>query len=270
MRQWQVKIGSLGILIILLALLAQLTRSPQLAQSTTPGPIQILAAAGTRGPMTEIAQIYAQQHGVPIDLHFGGTGSLLGQLLIHPAGDGFLAADAQQLDIAADHGLIDERLILATQRPVLAVAAGNPRGIQDLHDLLRDDVRFAIAHPEAAAIGSLTHKAFDQLNLWEAVRSSVTVMKPSVTDLTTDLRTGAVDAVIIWDHSVSLLAQAGYTTHIIDVPLFNDLTSDLSLGLLNTSQQPTQMVAFARWLASPTGGQVIFKNHGFSAPPAAP
>ena len=48
---------------------------------------------------------------------------------------------------------------LARMHPVLAVAAGNPKKIASLDDLLRPDVSLAQANPEVAAIGKVTHDA---------------------------------------------------------------------------------------------------------------
>ena len=39
--------------------------------------------------MVEAAAAYEAQHAIRINLHFGGTGTLLGNLLIHNHGDGF-------------------------------------------------------------------------------------------------------------------------------------------------------------------------------------
>ena len=131
---------------------------------------------------------------------------------------GFLAADTEHLRKAAARDLIFPYMPIASQSPILAVAAGNPKGIHTLEDLLRQDVRFALAHPESASIGALTKTALEAIGLWSRIQAAATVMKPSVTDLTTDLRTGAVDAVIIWDNSLALLKRSGFLAASVPVP----------------------------------------------------
>ena len=80
---------------------------------------------------------------------------------------------------------------------MIAVKNGNPLGIRTIDDLARPDVRAALANPEAASIGRVVKATLGER--WRQLADKATVMKPTVTEIATDLSLGAVDAAIVWD-----------------------------------------------------------------------
>lgn len=139
-------------LALLLALLAGCAPSPQAKGR----PLLVFCAANLKKPVEAAAQQFLSDTGVEVQLQFGGSGTLISQLRAAKLGDLFLASDQGSMEDAKRLDLVREILPLAKQHPVIAVQAGNPKHIRTLDDLLRPDVRVALANPEAASIGRVT------------------------------------------------------------------------------------------------------------------
>ena len=84
-------------------------------------------------------------------------------------------------------------------RPVIITAAGNPKKIGVLNDLLRSDVRVALANPDQAAIGRTLRTLLQKTGQWSEFEKHAAVLKPTVNDLANDVKVGSVDAAIVWD-----------------------------------------------------------------------
>ncbi|MEP6669518.1 MAG: substrate-binding domain-containing protein [Chthoniobacter sp.] len=220
--------------------------------------LTIYCAAGLKKPVDAIAEQYRQETGVEVRLQFGGTGTLLSALRVAKQGDLFIAADEGSVADARKGDTIREVLPLAVQHPVIAVHKGNPKNVLALADLLRDDVKVALANPEAASISRVSRKALGET--WEKLAAHATVMKPTVTEIAADVSLGTVDAGIIWDATAAQFKE----TQAIDVPELEKSKENASACVLSFSTQPTAALRFARYLTAPEKGGAIFKENGFT------
>ncbi|MGN6545091.1 MAG: molybdate ABC transporter substrate-binding protein [Aureliella sp.] len=235
----------------------------------------IMAAAGLREPMEQIAAEYEREHGVRIDLQFGGSNSLLNQLQIDriSAPDLFLAADQSYTLLAVEKGLAKETLPVATQRPVVIVRKDSPVKIATLDDLFTERLRLSIADPDQAAIGRTVKAALLAISdeHWNRLEQQVArwgVFKPTVNDVAGDVQIGAVDAGIVWDTTVSSPAYQK-TLNVIQLPELSNRSEQVTLALLLASKQPDEARKFARYLTDSERGLRIFREHGFGPVPVA-
>lgn len=238
----------------------QLSGTAQPAGSTQTG-LMVYCAAGLKQPVEHISKQFQTDQKTEVGLQYGGTATLLSQLRLASTGDIFIAADKGALDDARKAGVIQEVIPLVRQRPVLAVRAGNPLGLHKLEDLFRTDVKVAIANPEAASIGKLTRKALGPD--WERFSKHVTVMKPTVTEIAADLSIGAVDAAILWNSTVPQFKNI----QAVEIPALSAFEDIVSVAVLTSSKNPTQALAFARYLAAPEKGGAVFLKNGFDTIP---
>ena len=257
-------------LAILIVLAFMVTSKPDVMPDAGDGSgpraeLIIHTAAGLKGPMTELAFAYERAYGVKVDLRFGGSGTLMANIELNPLGDAFLSADINHLHKAHSKGLVKEILDIAQQRPIIAVPTGNPKNITSIDDLLKNDVRFGIANPDAAAVGTITKKALEATGQWEAVSKAAAVMKPTVNEVATDLKIGTLDAAIIWDSTVALINREQEVAEVIVPSNFKTDGGEVALGILDNSKQPTLALHFARWISSPERGAPVFTKHGFVA-----
>lgn len=228
-------------------------------------------AAGIRVPVEEVAAEYEEKYGVHIELQYGGSNTLLNQIQVNKYGtsDLYLAADDFYTDKAHDEGLAQETLSIAYMRPVIAVAKDNPKNIQSIRDLLKEDIRVSLGSPEQAAVGRAVRKRLkphqvDDSDLWTKLEEHVTdvgVFKPTVNDVANDVVIGTADAGIVWDSTV---AMPKYAEKLIGIPV-DELDGDpnlISICVLTSSKQPTAALKFARYLSARDRGLPVFKKYG--------
>ena len=94
------------------------------------GELVVYCAAGLKKPVEELAANSQRETGTAIRLQYGGSGTLLSAIRLARKGDLFLSADEASLADARKFDAIREVVPFVRQRPVIAVRAGNPRGIR--------------------------------------------------------------------------------------------------------------------------------------------
>ncbi len=219
-------------------------------------------AAGMRPAIERIAMEYKNEYGVSVQLQYGGSNTLLSQLEVAKIGDLYLAADDSYIKLARQKGLVQEDVPVATMRPVIAVAAGNPKAIHGVDDLVRSDVRVALGNPDQGAIGQVTRRLLKDSGHWSALEKHVTqngVFKPTVNDTANDVKLGSVDASIIWDATASQYPQI----EAIRAPELDKGTGHITIGIITNSKTPTAALRFARYIASRDRGLKDFAALGY-------
>ena len=254
--QWRLVIGSVGVAVGLMALLHWQSRPSPPLTGADRKPLLLFCAAGIRPAVEAVAREYEQTFGVRVQLQYGGSGALLSNLRIVRTGDLFLAADESYIKSARDLGLLAETVALARQRPVIAVARGNPKAVRTLDDLCRADVRVALTSPDATSVGRTVRTLLQPTGQWAALEKHVTVFKPTVNEVANDLKIGAVDAGIIWDATARQYPEL----ELVTVPLFDPAAELISIGVLNSSTQPAAALRFARYLGAPDKGLKQFQQ----------
>ncbi|MEZ6048901.1 MAG: substrate-binding domain-containing protein [Planctomycetaceae bacterium] len=90
---------------------------------------------------------------------------------------------------------------MATMKPILLVAGGNPKQIKTTDDLVNKDLVIAIV-PGQAAVGRKTEKLFTDSGHWARLEEKIRekgVMKATVPDVANDVKLGTADVGIVWD-----------------------------------------------------------------------
>jgi len=114
--------------------------------------LTLYCAAGLSLPPAKWPSNTSNKYGVKIVLDAGPSNALLTRLkVLKQPHDLFLAADDSYIRTARDKfGLVAESIPVARLHPVIAVKADNPKKIAGVADLLRDDVKVALATEDAA------------------------------------------------------------------------------------------------------------------------
>ena len=222
-----------------------------------PPALDIYCAAGLRKPLELAASAYKAEFGVEIQFQFGGSATLLSQIRAAQKGDLYIAADDDSISNARKTELVKEVVSFLVQTPVIAVKKGNPKTLKTFADLYREDVKVALANPETASIGKSTRAVAGAG--WEALSAKVAVMKPTVTEIAADLSLGAVDTAVVWE----ALTRQFEGIECIHVSELDARQERSSTAVLSVSSQSGEALKFARYLAAPEKGGVLFKNAGF-------
>lgn len=224
-------------------------------------PLMVFCAAGLKKPVEQIAAAYQKDTGVEVRLQYGGTGTLLAQIKVAQQGDMFIAADDGALADARKMGVTQEEFQLVKQRPVLAVAVGNPKKLDSLAALKQEGIKLALPNPEAASIGRVTKKLLGAE--WDALAEKAAVMKPTVTEIAADLSLGAVDAAIVWDAVIPQFKGLEK----VEVPELGKHVEHATAAVLHSCKQPAEALKFGRYLTAPDKGGAIFTQQGFTSVP---
>jgi molybdenum ABC transporter molybdate-binding protein len=219
----------------------------------------IYCAAGLKGPMDAVVQNYKEKYGVSFNPQYGGSQTLLANIEISCRGDLYIPGDESFLDLAQAKGLLAETIPLASMKPVLAVAQGNPKKITSLADLLRPEVRFSQANPDATAVGKLVRQALRKSGHWEALANRAIVSQLTVNDVATSIRVGTVDAGFVFDATVHQVPGL----EVVPLPQLEGLSARVSAGVLKNCTRPTAALRFARYLAARDRGLIEFQRQGF-------
>lgn len=234
--------------------------------------IQLLAAAGLREPIQEIASRYEAECGVKVDIQFGGSNSLLSQIKVNRLStpDLLLVADESYTQQAVESNLAKEVLAIAVQRPCVIVQKNSTLQIRSLDDLMVPGRRLSIGNPDQAAIGKVVREALqkaptaDGSNQWKRLETQVLqhgVYKPTVNEVANDVRIGAVDAGIVWTSTVSSPAYQE-SLRVIELPELSSESEIVSMAVLSSSPQPTEALKFARYVSAKNRGLEVFRSHG--------
>ena len=262
--KWQLAVilaslAALGLLIFGLIEREPSSQGDQNQTGETGQPLVIYCAASNKSVMEAIRADYEARFKVPIQVQYGASQTLLAAIEVAGGGDLYLPADDSYLAIARERNLVEGEFPLATMNAVVAVAKGNPKRIEHLADLLRDDVKVAQTNPDAAAVGKLTRAALTASGQWGALDKHTTVYKTTVTEVASDVKVGAVDAGIVFDavlHDFDTLEG-------VAIPELAGAQARVAVAVLRGSRSPRQALHFARFLSARDAGLVHYRKFGF-------
>jgi molybdenum ABC transporter molybdate-binding protein len=221
----------------------------------------VYCAAGMRVPMERIANQYENSYNTKIRLQFAGSGTLLANIEASKIGDLYLAADTSYLEIAKQKGLSTESVPVCSLMAGLIIKKGNPLNINSLNELItNDDCRIILANPEAASIGKFTKKVLSASGHWELLSSKAIVMKPTVNEVANDIKLNSADVGFAWDAIANQYVELDFVT----LPEFESKKKSVTIGILNSTKNPSASLKFARYVTSKDRGQKVFAEEGYT------
>lgn len=229
--------------------------------------ITVYAAASLRDAFTDIARAFEETPSAArVVLNFAGSQVLRAQIERGAPADVFASADevhAQQLEAAG--------LLATTPRSfaenalVLAVPAGNPRGIAHLTDLAAPDVRLVMGIADvpvgryARAALERHAEAVGRPDFPQAVLDNVVSFETNVRLVAAKLDLGVVDAGFVYRTDV--LASDGA---LVEIPLPPEaaIAAPYPMAVTKRGADREAAAAFADFVHSPDG-QRMLASHGF-------
>jgi molybdate transport system substrate-binding protein len=223
------------------------------------GDITVFAASSLTGAFTELADDFESRHpGTTVALNFAGSSGLATQLTEGAPADVFASADEKNMAKAADASLIEgEPVDFATNVLEIAVAPGNPAGIEGLADLAGPDVAAVVCAP-AVPCGSATTTVADAAG----VALSPVSEESSVTDVLGKVVSGEADAGIVY---VTDVLAAGDAVEGVEIAEADRAVNTYPVAALRGSAAPGVARAFVAFVAGSDGRRVLAAA-GFGAP----
>jgi molybdate transport system substrate-binding protein len=230
-----------------------------------PKSINVFAGSASQPPLQDAAKTFEQNTGIKVNFSFGGSGTVLSQMILSKSGDLYIPGSPDFMIKAQAQGVVaatDNGKILAYLVPAILVQKGNPKNIKSLSDLLRPDVSVGIANPASVCVGLYAVEILDKNGLLDKLKQAGTVKTyaDSCEKTATLIVLKAVDAVIGWsvfatwnpDSTDVVYLQASEISRLAYIP-----------GAISTFvQDKASAQKFLDFLAS-KDGQAIFSKYGY-------
>jgi molybdate transport system substrate-binding protein len=227
--------------------------------------ITILAAVGVQPAITECAAAFTEQTGIKVECDFAGSGMLMPRVKLEHRGDLFMPGELFYLEQVQADGLVDSSTMVTYFVPVILVAKGNPKGIRTLEDLARPGVKLALGRVEACQIGRASRDIFAKNHIpADAIARNTGPESVTVNELGLWIKTGAVDATVVWD---ALGAQYADSAESISIPPEQNIISRVGVGVLTYSTRKDDARRFVEFMTSPAGQAIFEKHHYRTRPP---
>jgi molybdate transport system substrate-binding protein len=216
--------------------------------------------------MQECEKVYEKLHpAVVLDMTFGGSGTLLNQMVMEEMGDIYVPGSDDYMDKAEQQKatLPATRKIVAYLVPMICVQHGNPKRIGCLNDLARPGVTVGLAKAGAVCLGDVAEQILASAGLLDAVRKNVLTYAGSCEQTQQLAQLGEVDAIIGWD---SFKAWAPDKIDLVPIPAKYVRVRNIPAAVSAFSKQQKDAVEFIKFLTSKQG-QAIFAKHGYAVKP---
>jgi molybdenum ABC transporter molybdate-binding protein len=256
--------GALGSVLVVLAFAVLLHRGSQPRSRLEAGSMRVYCAAGLRLPMQEILAEYGQRYDVQFETVYDASGKLISAMRTDEGrGDIFLPADLDYIQDARQHDLIAEVAPIAYQHPCITIQKGSTK-VASLNDLTRPDVKLSLADPKVTAISRVAQKLLSGIQhqgkpLWDQLYERATVTRTTVNEVANDVKSGSVDAGIVWDATAVQYPELA----MVRVPEFESSRQTISVAVVKTSRQPKRALHYLRFITSRQYGLAAFQRHGY-------
>lgn len=224
---------------------------------------QILLFSGgvNRLAIQDTLKAFERREGVSINVVYNGCGILVGQINSGQRPDAYFACDKSYM--VQVQPKFSNPVTVAETDMIIIVEKGNPKKIKSVYDLAGKEISLGIAHHEQSALGALTKKLLSPLvqgekNLYNAIQPNVKTNTPTADMLVNQLRTGSLDAAIVYRANI---AKVGDKLDVVEIKEGRPL-AEQPIAILKSTKYPNLMQRLVDQLTSESS-RGIFESKGF-------
>ncbi|MFQ5888200.1 MAG: molybdate ABC transporter substrate-binding protein, partial [Candidatus Hydrothermarchaeales archaeon] len=215
--------------------------------------------------MQEAGEAFERKTGIKVNLHFGGSGTMLSNMKMSKTGDLYIPASPDYMSKARYDGVVysDTEKTLAYLVPAIGVQKGNPKNIKSLEDLTKKGVSVGICDPENCVIGEYAVEIFEKNNIISKVKPNIVTHAPSASKTAALIPFGKVDAIVIWRNPENMdivlidpvkIPKIAYVSGAVSTFTKDKKASGEFLDFL-ASEEGQEI--FAKWGYLSTGGEAM-------------
>ncbi len=209
-------------------------------------------------PTEQLCREFTAATGIPVAKTAAGSEDFLPLIKAAARGDVLVTHDPY-LDYVRDEDKYADHVQVGFVAPVLAVQKANPKRITSIEDLAQEGLRVGLSNPQYSTCGEMVFQLLEDKGIKDAVMQNVgnrlTKGHPA---LGTWLKTGVVDAVIMWNGVAHTFAD---DLDVVKTPYeYKDEVRVHVIGLNYTKQTDAlrRFIEFVR-----TRGPEVFAQHGY-------
>jgi len=166
----------------------------------------LYAGSMLRPAIEETIAAFEEREGCRVERVYNGCGILVAQMKAGEVPDAYFACDSEFMRQV--HDIFPAPTIISGNQLGIIVPRDNPRGIAALDDLARGGLRIGIGHRQQCALGWLTQRTLDAAGLSERILPDVVLETPTGDMLVNQLRSGALDAAIVYRSNAAAASTA--------------------------------------------------------------
>jgi molybdenum ABC transporter molybdate-binding protein len=167
--------------------------------------VTLFSGGVNRIAIEETIRRFERREGVKITRVYNGCGILVSQMKAGQRPDAYFACDVSFMGQV--HDLFAAPVNVSQTDMVLLVPKDNPKSIRALSDLIAPGLKIGVANEEQSALGALTSRLLRTQGLYDQVMANVRVQTPTADLLVNQIRTGSLDAVIVYLANTSQVRQ---------------------------------------------------------------
>jgi molybdate transport system substrate-binding protein len=215
--------------------------------------------------MKELVRAFSAKSGIQTEVDYGGSGMLISRLRLAQRGDLFIPGDLWSVELAEKEGLVASRTPVCWLVPVILVPKGNPAKVRSLQDLARPGLRLGLGNPKSCQVGRASEELIAKNGLdAAAIQKNVVFSSTTVNELGLQVKTGSLDATIVWD---AVAAQYADSAEVISIPASQNVPSRVAVAVLKSSGQPEAAQEFVKFLLTDAGQAILRAQHYRTEPP---
>jgi molybdate transport system substrate-binding protein len=232
---------------------------PVSSSPAAPSPVTVSAAASLTAAFQSLGSAVGQVNPPLLaEYNFAGSPTLVAQIQQGAPVDVFASADQPNMQKLVDGGLvIGSPRVFATNRLQIVVAAGNPKGITGLADLVRPGLVVVLCGP-AVPCGRYATQALQKAGVRVVPASQETDVKAVVGKVAL----GEADAGIVY---VTDVKAGGAKVQGIAIPGNQNVVATYPIAVVKAASHGRAAQAFVDFVLSPQG-QRILASFGFGGP----
>jgi molybdate transport system substrate-binding protein len=258
---------------VLIALVALIAVAAGVALVSTAGvaankktELLVFVGSASKPPMLAVKQVYEKSHpDISLEMTFGGSGTLLNQVMLERTGDVYVPGSDDFMDKAQKQKAVipGTRKVICYLVPVINVQHGNPKNIRSLADMGRPKITVGLAKAGAVCLGDVSDEILRNAGVEDQVKKNVLTYAGSCEQTQQLVELGEVDAIIGWD---CFKAWAPDKIDNVKIPAKLIRVRNIPGAVITYSKQQKAAAEFVNYLAS-NQCKAIFNKHGYSIKP---
>ncbi len=170
--------------------------------------IDLFCGAMLRSAVDDTLDLFAQREGIVLRRTYNGCGVLVAQMRAGAEPDAYFACDESFLTKVQTQFTPGQ--VVSSNPIVLLTAPGNPLGLTGLADLCQPELRVGLCDPDKSALGALSDQLLTQHGIMNRLAQSgnVRLRVPTGDLLVNQLRTGALDAALVYASNAAVARQS--------------------------------------------------------------